>query len=185
MRAPTTIWWRAVVIILAFAGCGQAPPDEEPGPAPQAPLMAATIVGCYEFTDASGQPLGSASGFWTAPVILDTTPARSEASYHPELPVFALRTTALVPDSMSSDSADWRSVWRFLPPDTIRITRTKSDQLQWLQLTPRGRDFAGVGMGVRVPEVFRRLPPPPPQDSVFARRVECPQGAGQSSRPSA
>ena len=185
MRAFTATGWRAVVMIIALAACRQAPPDDEQGPAPKGLVTAATVVGCYEFTDASGQPLGSVSGFWTAPVVFDTTPARSEPSYHPEPPGFALRSTAHARDGVASDAAEWHSVWRFLPPDTVRITRTKSDQLQWLQLTPRGRNFAGVGLGVRVPEVFRRLPLPPPRDSVFAARVACPHGAGQSSRPSA
>jgi len=54
---------------------------------------------------------------------------------------------------------------------------------QSFRLTPSGRDFAGIGIGVAGAVVS--LPDDPaPRESVFARRVGCPVDE-RSSRPSA
>ena len=73
-RAPLNL---AQLCVMAVAGARDAPREAHPDPhAPTrgaAPTLAVqSVAGCYSVRAAGGKPLDSCSGFWTAPVRLDT-----------------------------------------------------------------------------------------------------------------
>ena len=182
--AIRALWFRnshrAMLAAVAILGCGESSSYRE---ASSRRLIAAEIAGCYEFTNSAGQPAGSQSSFWHAPVYLDTLPAPFFNDEGARASVFSMRPTRKTLDSLTVD-ASMAATWRIQAPDTLIVARSMEHLAQSFRLTPNGRDFAGTGTGVGGPLVGPPYGPAAARDSVFARRVACPEDQ-QPSRPSA
>jgi hypothetical protein len=147
----------------------------------QQPLSPAAVVGCYEFADSIGHPLGAAADFWAAPIRLDTVlaPVEGDSGYSAEPGYYVAVTTAPV---NAMDTAFFRATWQVLPPDTLLITRSNGFTGQSVSLVGTGPTFTGreVWFG-DVIDTTRR----PAEHAVRARRVACPVAGGAASRPAA
>jgi len=140
-----------------------------------APLSAAAVVGCYQFAGRDGQALRSGSGFWIAPVRLDTVlaPVDGDGGYTTQPGYYSATPTAQIAEPNAIDTALFRATWQLLPPDTLLVMRSTGLHGQSISLQPRGRDFAGVEQWFNDVVDSTRSPS---MDSVLARRVDCPKG---------
>jgi hypothetical protein len=145
--------------------------------ASRSPLAAAVVAGCYQFTYADGRAIPSPSGFWAAPVRLDTALALldGDGGYRTEPGIFAVVPTGAIVPAEAMDTAFIRSTWRVLPPDTLLVLRSTGLVGQTLRVRARGLDFAGRERWEY--DVVDRAHPPR-EEPVVARRVSCSTPAG-------
>ena len=158
----------ASALCLALVAC------DKPNPSANGPLSAAAVAGCYQFTHSDGRPIRSPSGFWSAPVRLDTALALGDGddSSIREPGVFAVAPTGPIVEPI--DTALMRSTWQILPPDTLLVSRSTGFAGQDMRLNRSAEGFAGVEIwGSDVVDTT-----PPTEDSVVARRVSCPAPIG-------
>jgi len=161
---PRQLRCRATLLPLVAAACHQGG---------QRSLLAAHVAGCYQFAQLDGRPLRSASGFWMAPVRLDTTlvPVDSDNGYTVRAGYYSVTTLARIPATAAIDTAIFRTGWEILLLDTVLVTRSTGLAGQAIRLQPRARDFAGVAFWFNdVVDSTRQ----PQLDSVLAKRVSCP-----------
>ena len=94
--------------------------------AARTPLAAPAVAACYQFAYANGQPITSPSGFWAAPVRLDTILALldGDGGYRTEPGIFVVVPTGRLVAAEAMDTALMRSTWRLLSPDTVLVLRS-------------------------------------------------------------
>jgi hypothetical protein len=143
--------------------------------ASRSPLVAGAVAGCYQFSYSDGRPIPSSSGFWAAPVRLDTALALldGDGGYRTEPGIFVVVPTG--PLLAVMDTTLTRSTWRVLPPDTLLVIRSTGFEGQALRLRARGAALAGVER--RSGDVIDTAHPPQ-EKPVVARRVSCPKSGG-------
>ena len=160
----------AMALSVALMGCQEHAAQDN---TVVRPLTVAAVAGCYLFTDSTGRPLQSQSGFWSAPVRLDSSLAFIDGDGADTLDagIFAVQPTAVIPPEHAVDTAFLRSAWRLRLPDTLIVTRGQRFGGHEIQLRPQGADFIGTERrGGDVAADNARLPALP----AVARRVTCP-----------
>ena len=136
-------------------------------------LRAADLVGCYELRDSGGQPLPSSSGFWSAPVRLDTVQSqRSQARSSEDVRWYVVQPTARIADSAAADTAFFGSLWRVVPPDTLMVVRSTAFFGVTVRLQRSGQRSMR-GSLVESGDVSNPKHPPVAQP-VTAQAVNCP-----------
>ena len=141
-------------------------------------LTVGDVLGCYEVVDSADRPLPSQSGFWSAPVRLDTLQnerSRAWSLSSSDHPWYVMKPTARIADSASLDTVILQSFWTIRQPDTLVLLRSSGlfgEAISLQRAAPPNFEGTHVMRRDEIDPKNRAVPRP-----VSARRVDCPAAA--------